>query len=361
MPEGLLKLAKWLSDYYLAPLGLVLAAALPPGVEEGKASRPRKEVREKMGAYGEAEPVFQLTSAQKDALGTINAVDSGTFVPFLLHGATGSGKTEVYLQAIKPVVEAGMGAVVLVPEISLTPQLVRRFSRRFGEKVAVLHSGLTPVQRRQEWHRIRQGEALVAVGARSAVFAPFERLGMVVVDEEHDASYKQEEGVRYNARDAAVMRAKLSGCPVILGSATPSLESYHNAVSGKYTLLELPGRTAGRPMPKVSLVDLKEPVDRQPAAQFHGGQLTEPLVNAAKARLENGEQALFFLNRRGHSDFIICRDCGEVPKCGACSVSMTYHRQARGDEMPLVRSRLSRPFRLSEVRRGPDKICRWRD
>ena len=193
-------------------------------------------------------------------------MDSGTFAPFLLHGATGSGKTEVYLQAIKPVVEAGMGAVVLVPEISLTPQLVRRFSRRFGEKVAVLHSGLTPVQRRQEWHRIRQGEALVAVGARSAVFAPFERLGMVVVDEEHDASYKQEEGVRYNARDAAVMRAKIEGCPVILGSATPSLESYHNAASGKYTLLELPGRAAGRPMPKVTLVDLKEPVDRQPAA-----------------------------------------------------------------------------------------------
>ncbi|MGC2423367.1 MAG: primosomal protein N' [Nitrospirota bacterium] len=329
VPEGLLKLAKWLSDYYIVPLGLVLAAALPPGVEEGKASRPRKEVREKMGTAGDTGPDYCLTPSQKEALGTINAVSGGTFVPFLLHGATGSGKTEVYLQAIKPVVEAGMGAVVLVPEISLTPQLVRRFSGRFGEKVAVLHSGLTPVQRRQEWHRIRQGEALVAVGARSAVFAPFERLGMVVVDEEHDASYKQEEGVRYNARDAAVMRAKLSGCPVIMGSATPSLESYYNAASGKYTLLELPGRAAGRPMPEVTLVDLKEPADRQPVAQFHGGQLTEPLVRAAKARLENGEQALFFLNRRGHSDFIICRDCGEVPKCGACSVSMTYHRQAR--------------------------------
>jgi primosomal protein N' (replication factor Y) (superfamily II helicase) len=334
VPEGLLKLLKWLSEYYIVPLGLVLAAAIAPGVEEGKPARPRKEVREKMAASGLDEPHFHLTQPQKDALGTINAVDSGTFVPFLLHGATGSGKTEVYLRAIKPVVEAGMGAVVLVPEISLTPQLVRRFSHRFGEKVAVLHSGLTPSQRRQEWHRIRQGEALVAVGARSAVFAPFERLGMVVVDEEHDASYKQEEGVRYNARDAAVMRAKLSGCPVILGSATPSLESYHNAVSGKYTLLNLPGRTAGRPMPKVTLVDLKEPVqdgsvNRQTVDQAHRGQLTEPLINAAKTRLENGEQALFFLNRRGHSDFIICRDCGEVPKCGACSVSMTYHRQAR--------------------------------
>ncbi len=335
VPDGLLKLAGWISEYYMAPLGMVLAAAIAPGVEEDKPSRPRKEVREAGGpASGWAgnEPELVLTAPQEEALRKIlRSIDGGGFAPFLLHGATGSGKTEVYLRAIKPVVEAGKGAIVLVPEISLTPQLVRRFSGRFGEKVAVLHSGLTPSQRRQQWRRIRQGEAKVAVGARSAVFAPFESVGMIVVDEEHDASYKQEEGVRYNARDAAVMRAKLEDCPVIMGSATPSLESYHNALAGKYTLLQLPDRVSGRPMPEVRLIDLNEPVDRagRPASEPSGLLLTEPLISAAKKRLENGEQVLFFLNRRGYSDFIICRDCGEVPKCGSCSVPMTYHRRAR--------------------------------
>ncbi len=333
VPDGLLKLAGWISEYYMAPPGMVLAAAIAPGVEEDKPSRPRKAGGPASGArVAECRPELVLTAPQEEALRKIiRSIDDGGFTPFLLHGATGSGKTEVYLRAIKPVVEAGKGAIVLVPEISLTPQLVRRFSGRFGEKVAVLHSGLTPSQRRQQWRRIRQGEAKVAVGARSAVFAPFESVGMIVVDEEHDASYKQEEGVRYNARDAAVMRAKLEDCPVIMGSATPSLESYHNALAGKYTLLQLPDRVSGRPMPEVRLIDLNEPVDRagRPASEPSGLLLTEPLISAAKKRLENGEQVLFFLNRRGYSDFIICRDCGEVPKCGSCSVPMTYHRRAR--------------------------------
>ncbi len=331
VPDGLLRLAGWISEYYMAPLGMVLAAAVAPGVEEDKPSRPRKEVREAgqpASGMSEGGREFVLTAPQEEALGKISG--AGGFVPFLLHGATGSGKTEVYLRAIKPVIEAGKGAIVLVPEISLTPQLVRRFCGRFGDRVAVLHSGLTPSQRRQQWRRIRQGEAAVAVGARSAVFAPFESVGMIVVDEEHDASYKQEEGVRYSARDAAVMRAKLEGCPVILGSATPSLESYHNALAGKYTLLELPDRVSGRPMPEVRLIDLKA---GRPASELadrpQGGQLAEPLINAAKKRLDNGEQVLFFINRRGYSDFIICRDCGDVPKCGSCSVPMTFHRKAR--------------------------------
>ncbi len=338
VPDGLLKLAGWISEYYMAPLGMVLATAIAPGVEEDRPSRPRKELYEASGPasgarVSEGKRELVLTAPQENALREISG--AGGFVPFLLHGATGSGKTEVYLRAIKPVIEAGKGAIVLVPEISLTPQLVRRFSGRFGEKVAVLHSGLTPAQRRQQWRRIRQGEAAVAVGARSAVFAPFESVGMIVVDEEHDASYKQEEGVRYNARDAAVMRAKLEGCPVILGSATPSLESYHNALAGKYTLLELPDRVSGRPMPEVRLIDLSAPVNRttvqQPVdrPQPVDRLLTEPLISAAKRRLENGEQVLFFVNRRGYSDFIICRDCGDVPKCGSCSVPMTFHKKAR--------------------------------
>ncbi len=329
VPEGLLRLAGWISEYYMAPLGMVLAAAVAPGVEEDRPSRPRKAGGPASDARAEeGRPELVLSAPQEEALSAIAGAGGG-FSPFLLHGATGSGKTEVYLRAIRPVVEAGKGAIVLAPEISLTPQLVRRFSARFGDRVAVLHSGLTPSQRRQQWRRIRHGDALVAVGARSAVFAPFMRVGMIVVDEEHDASYKKEEGVRYNARDAAVMRAKIEGCPVILGSATPSLESYHNALAGKYALLELPGRAAGRPMPEVRLIDLSEPVNQTTLQHPVDRLLTEPLIDAARKRLENGEQVLFFLNRRGYSDFIICRDCGEVPKCANCSVPMTFHRRGR--------------------------------
>ncbi|HLB24883.1 MAG TPA: primosomal protein N' [Nitrospirota bacterium] len=317
VPEPLMRLTRWAASYYHFPWGQVLSMALPPGIEEGRPARPRNAVREPGAAFDNTAGIT-LNDAQKVAVGAVTgALGAGRFGVFLLHGATGSGKTEVYLRVIEALGGA-KGAVLLVPEISLTPQLVRRFSARFGDAVAVLHSGLTESQRRLEWHRIRKGEASVVVGARSAVFAPFEKLGIIIVDEEHDSSYKQEEGVRYSARDVAVMRAKLEGCPAVLGSATPSLESYHNARSGKYALLELPERAAGRPMPEVRVVDLKD---------YPGAQLSPPLVEAAATRLGRGEQALFFLNRRGYSDFLLCRDCGHVPQCPNCSISQTYHRR----------------------------------
>ncbi len=318
VPPGLMELARWVASYYWAPLGMVLGAALPPGIDEGRVSRPRSGVEESAPSHGWGTKNVTPSPYQERALEKIiPAAGSGGFCPFLLFGATGSGKTEVYLRSIEALPE-GAGALVLVPEIALTPQLVARFRARFGSGVAVMHSGLTDSQRRAEWRRIRSGQASVAVGARSAVFAPFERLGLIVVDEEHDGSYKQEEGVRYHARDVAVMRAKLAGCPVVLGSATPSLESYHNALSGRYELLELPERAGGRPLPEVTLVDLKE---------FPGSPITPALVSAAKKRLVKGEQALFFLNRRGYSDFLICRDCGHVPQCPSCSISLTYHKK----------------------------------
>jgi len=317
IPAGLMELTRWVASYYHAPWGMALASALPPGIDEGRPSRPRSVEEPAHAGYPSASEITPNQAQAYAVKAVTDAVEEGGFRPFLLHGTTGSGKTEVYLRAIDRLRGAGLGAVVLVPEIALTPQLVRRFRSRFGSSVAVMHSGLTESKRRAEWRKIRSGEAGVAVGARSAVFAPFERIGLIIVDEEHDSSYKQEEGVRYHARDVAVMRAKLAGCPVVLGSATPSVESYHNALKGRYTLLELPERAGGRPMPAVTVVDLRA---------YPGVALTPPLIEAAKQRLENGEQALFFLNRRGYSDFLICRDCGHVPKCPSCSVSLTFHK-----------------------------------
>ncbi|HEY3347664.1 MAG TPA: primosomal protein N', partial [Nitrospirota bacterium] len=254
IPAALMEITRWTASYYRAPWGQALAMALPPGIDEGAVARPRRSVREdsasSIGGGGEV----TLNPAQRGAASAIiSAVKGQAYKTFMLHGATGSGKTEVYMRAIEALAGTGRGAIVLVPEISLTPQLTRRFSDRFAGAVAVMHSGLTDSQRRSEWRRIRSGEATVAIGARSAVFAPFEKVGLIVVDEEHDGSYKQEEGIKYSGRDVAVMRGSLEGCPVVLGSATPSLESYYNAVKGKYTLLALPDRAAGRPMPSVRI------------------------------------------------------------------------------------------------------------
>ncbi len=243
--------------------------------------------------------------------------------PVLLFGVTGSGKTEVYLQAIAAVLARGEGAIVLVPEISLTPQTVQRFAGRFGDQIAVLHSALGDGERYDEWQRIRRGEARVVVGPRSAVFAPVGRLGLIVVDEEHEPSYKQEESPRYNARDVAVMRAHIEHCAVVLGSATPSLESWRNAQTGKYGFARLSRRAvADATMPHVHIVDMRQEFLKTGRAQF----FSKDLLDAIHLRLERGEQTMLFLNRRGYATSLVCPTCGYVATCQACDLPFTYHR-----------------------------------
>ena len=242
--------------------------------------------------------------------------------PLLLHGVTGSGKTEVYLQAIGHVLEQGRGAIVLVPEIALTPQTVQRFAARFGPRVAVLHSALSDGERFDEWHRIRSGEAQVVVGPRSAIFAPVANLGIIIVDEEHEPSYKQDESPRYHARDVAVMRGHFERCAVVLGTATPSMETWLNVQKGKYRVAHLTARVANRPMPHVQVVDMR--LDASGAG--HVRMFSGELLDALKLRLERGEQSILFLNRRGYSSAPTCPSCGAAVTCGNCSVSYTYHR-----------------------------------
>ena len=247
---------------------------------------------------------------------------------FLLHGVTGSGKTEIYLQAIAHALEQGNGAIVLVPEISLTPQTVERFKARFSSGklqtlVAVLHSHLSAGERHDEWHKIRQGRARIVIGARSAIFAPVEPLGLIIVDEEHEHTYKQEEAPRYHARDVAIMRGQMENAVVVLGSATPSLESYYNCKRGKFTLLELPERVDDQKMPHVRVVDMRQAARGEKGIPIFSPQLKE----AIHQRLERREQTILFLNRRGYSTSLQCPKCGEVVQCPNCSLALTFHRQ----------------------------------
>ncbi len=259
-----------------------------------------------------------LTEEQQGAAtSVITAVQAERFETFLLYGVTGSGKTEVYLRVIAAALRQGRDALLIVPEIGLTPQLVRLLRSRFGPQVAVLHSGLSDGERYDQWHRLRRGEARVAVGARSAVFAPLRNLGVIVVDEEHDSTYKQGEFPRYHARDLAVVRGRLCGAVVILGSATPSVESFFNARTGKYRLLKLTKRIDDRPLPDVCVVDMK--TERGAAV------LSNQLSLAVHRGLAHKEQILLFLNRRGYAPYMICTTCGYVVKCPNCSVSLTYH------------------------------------
>jgi len=248
-----------------------------------------------------------------------------TAKPILLHGVTGSGKTEIYLQAIRTALERGKSAIVLVPEISLTPQTVERFKSRFSELhevVAVLHSHLSEGERHDEWHKIHSGRARIVIGARSAVFAPLKQLGLIIVDEEHETTYKQEEAPRYHARDVAVVRAKIEKCAVVLGSATPSLESYHNAITGKYELLNLTQRVDDQRMPLMRIVDLRQERRKEKIAPI----LSEKLSQAIANRLEKREQTILFLNRRGFSTSLLCSNCGQARNCPNCSVALTFHR-----------------------------------
>jgi primosomal protein N' (replication factor Y) (superfamily II helicase) len=272
-----------------------------------------------------------LNPAQQSALKAITASLAGhAFKPTLLHGVTGSGKTAVYLAAMQAALDAGQSAILLVPEIGLTPAMAAQLYTSFGSHVALLHSALTPEERAEQWHRIRTGEARIVVGTRSAVFAPVSKLGLIIVDEEHDASYKQEENPRYHARDVAVMRAKLNSATVVLGSATPSLESWRNATTGKYSLVELKQRVADRPLPVVELVDMRKEFQDTGQEQLFSRQLIEE----TQATLDRGEQVIILLNRRGYSFVVMCRACGEKLQCENCAISLTHHRPIADDQDP---------------------------
>lgn len=463
IPDELLRLCRWVADYYVAPLGLVLRTALPAVLSDTarpappvktrrvlrltqeipslvrrdeifrRAQRQRElyelvetmggaaEVAHLTGQLGFSESVLRglvdkglamiveeeverdpfariptekpapltLTPAQRAAVDALVAATrsglrssrggrsgGGPAEPgrgagggtFLLRGVTGSGKTQVYIELLKEVVERqGRGAIVLVPEIALTPQTVARFRAHFGETVAVLHSALSDGERYDAWRALRSGERRIAVGARSAVFAPVPDLGAIIVDEEHEATYKQSDAPRYHAREVAIVRAGLAGAVCVLGSATPSLESWRNALTGKYRLLELPERVEGRPLPPVRIVDLRghregrapgevapgsgrgasregkaaaggRAVAGVPATASGAGSngdpnidriLSPPLVAAIRERLERREQTILLLNRRGYATFVQCRDCGRVWHCRQCNVSLTYHRGRR--------------------------------
>jgi primosomal protein N' (replication factor Y) (superfamily II helicase) len=271
---------------------------------------------------------LKLTSKQKEALGKINtAAADRKFSVTLLHGVTGSGKTAIYLAAMKVVLAAGKAGIMLVPEIGLTPAAAANLHHLFKDDVAILHSGLSADERAEQWHRIRRRKARIVVGTRSAIFAPVktEDLALIVVDEEHDTSYKQEETPRYHGRDVAVMRGKLSGAAVVLGSATPSLESYHNAQKGKYHLIELRERVEQRPLPKVEVLDMRsefQQKNKEEDVLFSTG-----LTQAVRERLARGEQAMVLLNRRGYAPVVLCRSCGQTVQCENCAIALTHHKR----------------------------------
>ena len=393
--DRILDLARWMADYYLAPIEHAVHTVLPAAVRRRgaahverlmvsateKARRPgaveelrrrapkqaavldrlldstemllsrllaeaktvdgtvralgKKGLAHIRGGIAERNPLadrhwvptepLPLMTQQAEALDVaVRAIDTLAPPVVLLHGVTGSGKTEVYLQAIRHALDRGRGAIVLVPEIALTPQTVDRFRTRFGDGIAALHSSLSDGERHDEWHRIHEGRARIVIGARSALFAPVKDLGLVVVDEEHEPTYKQEESPRYNARDVAVMRGRLERCAVVLGSATPSLESWRNAQTGKYCLVRMPHRVDHRRMPTIRIVDMR---GQGSGRDGRPGVFSRELVDAVEGRLARAEQTILFLNRRGYATALICPKCGHVERCEACSVAMTFHKK----------------------------------
>ena len=392
-PE-ILQLARWVADYYASPLGEVIKATLPPGINPppqgsfvkaklrrfvrllATDSEPKKitdkqqrvldvlaqngslalqallkeanvgaatvsaldkkglveifdeAVRRDPLAHASSLPVeeFTLTAAQAEVLDHIvQQVDEETYGAFLLHGVTGSGKTEIYIRAMRAALARGRSAMMLVPEIALTPVFSRRLRSHFGDQVAIFHSSLQRGERFDEWTRVRNGEARVVIGTRSAVFAPVHNLGLIVVDEEHESTYRQQESPYYNARDTAIVRAQKESATVVLGSATPSLESFHNARTGKYQLLTLPERIAARPMAPARIVDMRAVFVRHGKPRV----FSDELLDAIQATHDRGEQSIILLNRRGYSSFVLCRSCGETIQCPNCDVTLTYHRSER--------------------------------
>lgn len=325
---------RWLLDYLarnpgphdLRALSVERADVVPTARRLAKAGALRLEAHRPRPHSVARSTRHELNQSQEAAFDAVRqAIRDSHFQTFLLHGVTGSGKTEVYLRAIEETLALGRCALLLVPEIALTPALASQFFDRFGDRTAVLHSGLTPVQRSDQWERIRIGHASVVLGTRSAVFAPLSHLGLAIVDEEHDSSYKQGVSPRYNGRDVAVVRARAAGAAVVLGSATPGLETRRNAETGKFTLLRMPQRIFERPMPAVRKVDMR----REFAETGRTLLFSRDLVKAVRECLAKGEQAVILLNRRGYSTYVLCRSCGERVECANCSVTLTYHRRAK--------------------------------
>jgi primosomal protein N' (replication factor Y) len=313
------------------PLAELRRKELPSSTLQTLVRRGLVRIEERAAAFhlGGLEPAagpFKLNEPQTDALASLAAALGG-FHPFLLHGVTGSGKTAVYLAAMQRALDRGLASILLVPEIGLTPQTVGLLDAAFGDRVALLHSALTPEERSEQWRRIRRGEAPIVVGTRSAIFAPAPNLGLILVDEEHDQSYKQEETPRYNARDVAVMRAKLEGAVVVMGSATPSLESWQNSAAGKYTRIEMRDRVMNRPLPEVELIDMRREFQETGQEQV----FSRRLVVETQEALNRGEQALILLNRRGYSFAVICRACGVKLECQNCAISLTHHKPPAED------------------------------
>ena len=294
-------------------------------VQKGLARRVRRRVDKFVNYAADADASEEPLALNADKLFVWSSLEMALrqpgFQAYLLHGVTGSGKTEIYLRAIEEVVRQGKEALVLVPEISLTPQTIQRFRGRFAE-VAVLHSHLGSAERGGQWRRVAAGQVQVVVGARSAVFAPTRRLGLIVIDEEHEGSFKQDNTPRYHARDVAVMRARLENIPIVLGSATPSLESWHNAQKGQYKLLSLPNRVLDRPLPQVALIDLRH--EGMGRGGFHG--LSTSLERAMREALSSGGQVMLLLNRRGFNTYVHCPGCGAVETCRFCDLALTFHR-----------------------------------
>jgi len=333
-PNSLLSLIQFSSNYYHHPIGEVFAAAMPTLLRQGKPA----DYRQHAGLFEtmpEIPPV--LTPSQEEAVQKILEVPN-SFQAFLLFGITGSGKTEVYLQVIDNILKQNKQALVLVPEIGLTPQTILRFQQRFRVPIAVLHSGLTDRERHNAWLQALNGDARIIIGTRSAIFTPMKNPGVIIVDEEHDTSFKQQEGLRYSARDLSIVRAQLEHIPVVLGSATPSFESLHNVKSKRYQLLELPERAGNAVHPVFHLIDLR----KQPT--LHG--LSSILINHIQKHLDQNSQVLIFLNRRGFSPTLICHQCGWIANCKRCDARMTLHQQ---------------PFHLQchhcGASRSVDKVC----
>ncbi|MBI5143949.1 MAG: primosomal protein N' [Candidatus Omnitrophica bacterium] len=340
----MLKLTKWIKENYFCSWGEAIEAAIPGGIKRGKGALGSR-LKDSHLLTEELAPSLPhiLTAEQTKALKSIvESIEKREFKTYLLHGITASGKTEVYLQAIETVLKKNRQAIVLVPEISLTPQTIERFSSRFGRRVAVFHSKLTPARRYLEWKKIKDDLADIVVGARSAIFSPMSRLGVIIIDEEHETTYKQEDVPRYHARDVALERARQNNCPLILGSATPSLESYYKAKKGEYKLIRLTKRIEERLLPKVKIVDMRmELATKRKVAIF-----SKVLLDAIDKTLKNRKQAIIFLNRRGFSTFLNCKSCGLVVKCRRCDTVLVYHF----DEKVLV-------CHYCGYKTGPPDIC----